>query len=189
MLNQKLGTERHLAVRKREHFRVHVYLYHINIFFSFFLFAMIYFRYWEFKQHTSYFHVADVLIIISCIQGCPSCTLSSDGDREIEFWELTKCPQLTTITPSTMRMKLRRSVSDADHYVIISELLDTTSNVLRFPLPIFIPPVAPQSPSSIIWGLYNGPEVAAVPSTLTKSHNIDLSSCDTLCRVKSGLVR
>jgi hypothetical protein len=24
--------------------------------------------------------------------------------------------------------------------------------VLRFPLPIFIPPIAPQSPSSIIWG-------------------------------------
>jgi hypothetical protein len=36
--------------------------------------------------------------------------------------------------------------------------------VLRFPLPTFIPPVAPQSPSSIIWGLYNRPEVAAVPS-------------------------
>jgi hypothetical protein len=37
--------------------------------------------------------------------------------------------------------------------------------VLRFALPIFIPPIAPQSPSSIIiWGLYNRPEVAAVPS-------------------------
>jgi hypothetical protein len=36
--------------------------------------------------------------------------------------------------------------------------------VLRFPLPIFIPPIAPQSPSSVIWGLYNRPEVAAVPS-------------------------
>jgi hypothetical protein len=24
--------------------------------------------------------------------------------------------------------------------------------VLRFPLPIFIPPIAPQSPSAIIWG-------------------------------------
>jgi hypothetical protein len=36
--------------------------------------------------------------------------------------------------------------------------------VLRFPLPIFIPPIAPQSPSSIIWGLYNRPEVAAIPS-------------------------
>jgi hypothetical protein len=39
--------------------------------------------------------------------------------------------------------------------------------VIRFPLPIFIPPIAPQSPSSIIWGLYNRPEVAAVPSGLT----------------------
>jgi hypothetical protein len=39
--------------------------------------------------------------------------------------------------------------------------------VLRFPLPIRIPPVAPQSPSSIIWGLYKRPEVAAVPSGLS----------------------
>jgi hypothetical protein len=39
--------------------------------------------------------------------------------------------------------------------------------VLRFPLPIFIPPIAPQSPSSIIWGLYNRPEMAAVPSGLS----------------------
>jgi hypothetical protein len=38
---------------------------------------------------------------------------------------------------------------------------------LRFPLPIFIPPIAPQSPSSIILGLYNRPEVAAVPSGLS----------------------
>jgi hypothetical protein len=34
--------------------------------------------------------------------------------------------------------------------------------VLRFPLPIFIPPIAPQSPSPIIWRWYNKPEVAAV---------------------------
>jgi hypothetical protein len=39
--------------------------------------------------------------------------------------------------------------------------------VLRFPLPIFIPPIAPQSPSPIIWGWYNRPEVAAVPSGLS----------------------
>jgi hypothetical protein len=38
---------------------------------------------------------------------------------------------------------------------------------LRFPLPIFIPPISPQSPSSIIWGWYNRPEVAAVPSGLS----------------------
>jgi hypothetical protein len=38
---------------------------------------------------------------------------------------------------------------------------------LRFPPPIFIPLIAPQSPSSIIWGLYNRPEEAAVPSGLS----------------------
>jgi hypothetical protein len=46
--------------------------------------------------------------------------------------------------------------------------------VLRFPLPIFIPPIATQSPSSIIWGWYNRPVVAAVPSGLshpTKNNN------------------
>jgi hypothetical protein len=36
---------------------------------------------------------------------------------------------------------------------------------LRFPLPIFIPPIAPQSPSPIIWGWYNRPEVAAIQGT------------------------
>jgi hypothetical protein len=39
--------------------------------------------------------------------------------------------------------------------------------VLRFPLPTFIPPIAPQSSSFIIWGLYNRPEVATVPSGLS----------------------
>jgi hypothetical protein len=39
--------------------------------------------------------------------------------------------------------------------------------VFRFPLPIFIPPISPQSPSSIIWGWYNRPVVAAVPSGLS----------------------
>jgi hypothetical protein len=37
--------------------------------------------------------------------------------------------------------------------------------VLRFPLPIFIPQTAPQSPSPIIWGWYNRPEMAAVQGT------------------------
>jgi hypothetical protein len=40
--------------------------------------------------------------------------------------------------------------------------------VLRFPLPIFIPPTVPQSPSPIIWGWYNRPEVAAVQGTSNK---------------------
>jgi hypothetical protein len=39
--------------------------------------------------------------------------------------------------------------------------------ILRFPLPIFFPSIAPQSPSSIIWGLCNRPKVAAVPSGLS----------------------
>jgi hypothetical protein len=42
--------------------------------------------------------------------------------------------------------------------------------VLRFPLPIFSPPIAAQSSSSIIWGLYNRPEVAAVPRNLVPPH-------------------
>jgi hypothetical protein len=42
--------------------------------------------------------------------------------------------------------------------------------VLRFPLPIFIPPIARQSSSSIIWGLYNRSEVAAVPRDLVPLH-------------------
>jgi hypothetical protein len=39
--------------------------------------------------------------------------------------------------------------------------------VLRLSLPIFIPPIAPQSPSSSIWGWYKRPIVAAVPSELS----------------------
>jgi hypothetical protein len=39
--------------------------------------------------------------------------------------------------------------------------------VLPFPLPIFIPLIAPQSPSSVIWGWYNRPIVTAVPSELS----------------------
>jgi hypothetical protein len=38
--------------------------------------------------------------------------------------------------------------------------------VRRFCLPMFIPPIAPQSPSSIIWGWDNRPVVATVPSWL-----------------------
>jgi hypothetical protein len=39
--------------------------------------------------------------------------------------------------------------------------------VLWFPLPIFIPPISPQSPLYIIWGWYNRPVLAAVPSGLS----------------------
>jgi hypothetical protein len=41
--------------------------------------------------------------------------------------------------------------------------------VRRFPLPIFIPPIAPQSPSSVLWGSYNRPIAAAVPSGLSRT--------------------
>jgi hypothetical protein len=39
--------------------------------------------------------------------------------------------------------------------------------VLRFPVPIFIPQIAPESPSSIIWGWYNRSIVSAVPNGLS----------------------
>jgi hypothetical protein len=39
--------------------------------------------------------------------------------------------------------------------------------VILFPLSIRIPPTAPQSSSSIIWGWYNKPVVAAVPRGLS----------------------
>jgi hypothetical protein len=48
--------------------------------------------------------------------------------------------------------------------------------VLRFPMPIFIPPTAPQSSSSIIWGLYNMPEMAAVLSGLSPTPLIIIKS-------------
>jgi hypothetical protein len=37
--------------------------------------------------------------------------------------------------------------------------------LLRFPLSIFIPPIAPQSPSPIIWGWYSRSVVVAVQGT------------------------
>jgi hypothetical protein len=37
------------------------------------------------------------------------------------------------------------------------------SQYFAFPLPSFIPPISPQSPSPIIRGWYNRPLVAAVP--------------------------
>jgi hypothetical protein len=43
--------------------------------------------------------------------------------------------------------------------------------VLRFPLPILIPPTAPQSSSSIIWGWYNRPN-SRRSTTWTLSHSM-----------------
>jgi hypothetical protein len=56
--------------------------------------------------------------------------------------------------------------------------------VLRFPLPIFIPPIAPQSPSSIIWGLYIRPEVVAVPSGLSPTPLIIIKNCKNIKKLK-----
>jgi hypothetical protein len=56
--------------------------------------------------------------------------------------------------------------------------------VLRFPLPIFILQIAPQSSSSIILGLYNRPEVAAVPSGLSPTPLRKKKGC--LCSEKTG---
>jgi hypothetical protein len=52
--------------------------------------------------------------------------------------------------------------------------------VLRFPLPIFIPPTSPQSPSTITWGWYNRPVVAAVPSGLSLTCLTPLTSDDCM---------
>jgi hypothetical protein len=52
-------------------------------------------------------------------------------------------------------------------FVVDKVALGQVYTVRRFPLPIFIPPIAPQSPSSTIWGWYNRPVVAAVSSELS----------------------
>jgi hypothetical protein len=41
------------------------------------------------------------------------------------------------------------------------------SEYFGFPCQSSFPPISPQSPSSIIWGWYNRPIVAAVPSGLS----------------------
>jgi hypothetical protein len=41
---------------------------------------------------------------------------------------------------------------------------------LRFPLPIFIPPIPPQSPSLIIWGWYNRPISGCSTRDLVSPH-------------------
>jgi hypothetical protein len=47
------------------------------------------------------------------------------------------------------------------------KLLKKQRKYITIVLPYFIPPIAPQSPSHIIWGWYNRPVVAAVPSGLS----------------------
>jgi hypothetical protein len=57
--------------------------------------------------------------------------------------------------------------------------------VFRFPLPIFIPPISAQSPSPIIWGWYNRPVVAAVPTVpphiLKKNKKSNIQSITIIC--------
>jgi hypothetical protein len=64
-----------------------------------------------------------------------------------------------------------RTLSDALNEALKPEatrtMVEQPSMLLRFPLPILIPPTAPHSSSSIIWGWYNRPVVAAVPSGLS----------------------
>jgi hypothetical protein len=57
--------------------------------------------------------------------------------------------------------------------------------VLRFPLPIFIPPIDPQSPSPVIWGWYSRPEVAAVQDSNFGASKI--SSCSRPLLVQERL--
>jgi hypothetical protein len=58
--------------------------------------------------------------------------------------------------------------------------------VLRFSLPILIPLTAPQSPSSIIWGWYNRPVVAAVPSGLSLTPIIIIIIINRVSGSRSG---
>jgi hypothetical protein len=64
-----------------------------------------------------------------------------------------------------------------------------------FLLPIFIPPISPQSPSSIIWGWYSRSVVAAVPSglsltplTIVKENNTSSQEPTAGCYPKSEVL-
>jgi hypothetical protein len=52
-------------------------------------------------------------------------------------------------------------------FVVEKVALVQVFRVLRFPLAIRIPPIAQQSSSLIIWGVYNRPELASVPNGLS----------------------
>jgi hypothetical protein len=62
--------------------------------------------------------------------------------------------------------------------------------VIRFPLPIFIPQIAPQSPSPIIWGWYKRPDVTAVQGTqshpTSNKRNTNISTEYTLRESNAG---
>jgi hypothetical protein len=62
--------------------------------------------------------------------------------------------------------------------------LKTAKHYMSTTLPIFIPPIGPQPPSSIIWGLYNRPEVATVPSGLVCMYVCMYVQCMYVCMYK-----
>jgi hypothetical protein len=69
-----------------------------------------------------------------------------------------KVDSLTRRPPLTLKNAAARVRSRVWSSGICGGQSDTEAGflrVLRFPLPIYIPPIAPQSPSPIIWGWYN----------------------------------
>jgi hypothetical protein len=78
----------------------------------------------------------------------------------------------TTLLPLTDLCKVfqpRRPgfESASGHKGFVVDKVTGFLRVLRFPQPIFIPPIAPQSLSSIIWASYNRPVVAALSRGLS----------------------
>jgi hypothetical protein len=59
--------------------------------------------------------------------------------------------------------------------------------VLLFPLQIRIPPIAPQSPSSIIWGWYNRPK-SGRSTKWTQSHPMKKKKLPHSCDLASSLL-
>jgi hypothetical protein len=97
------------------------------------------------------------------------CTLCA---RDIWTWEVTsKCGRaLAQAVSRRLPTAAARARARVRSCGICGGQSDTGAGflrVLRFPLPISVPPTASQSPSSIIWGWYNRSVVAAVPSGLS----------------------
>jgi hypothetical protein len=85
--------------------------------------------------------------------------------RRVEFHS-TYLSTLSRFEP-TVAARVRARIWSYGIYCGQSDAGAGFLRVLRFPLPIFIPSISPQSPSFIIWGWYNRPVVAAVPSGLS----------------------
>jgi hypothetical protein len=82
----------------------------------------------------------------------------------------SKTEKPTLMQPVTISRHISNTVIYIRNLTSHSNLYDGAGavflRVLRFGLPIFIPPISPKSPSSIIWGWNNRPVVAAVSSAL-----------------------